>query len=68
MPSYSLNIFVIQKFYENKPKFNGVYSRNNLSKTKDGVYVINLDMYELIGTQWFALYVNANNLNELKKT
>ena len=31
------------------PKFNGVYSRNNLSKIKDGAYIINLDDYESIG-------------------
>ena len=31
-------------------KFNGVYSTNNLPKTKDGAYVINLDEYESIGT------------------
>ena len=30
--------------YQNKPRFNGVYSRDNLSdKIKDGAYVINLD-------------------------
>ena len=33
-----------------KPKFNGVYSRNNLPKIKDGAYVINLDEYKSIGT------------------
>ena len=30
--------FEIQKFYQNEPKFNGVYSRNNLSKIKSGAY------------------------------
>ena len=25
----------IQKYYQNKPKFNGLYSRNNLPKIKD---------------------------------
>ena len=38
--------------------FNGVYSRNNLSKTfKKGAYVINLDEYENTGTHWVALFV-----------
>ena len=37
----------------------GVYSRDNLlNKIKDGAYVINLDEYCDIGTQWIALYVN----------
>ena len=29
MPSHPLTNFEIQKYYDNKPKFNGVYSRNN---------------------------------------
>ena len=30
-------------YYQNKPKFNGVYSRNNVpDKTKDRAYVIKL--------------------------
>ena len=40
--------------------FNGVYSRNNLSKIKDGEYIINLDEYKSIGTHWIALYGNDN--------
>ena len=33
----------------------------NLPKTKDGVYVINLDEFKSIGTHWIALYVNGNS-------
>ena len=58
----SFNKFEIQKYYENEPNFNGVYSRNNLPKIKDGAYVINLDEYESIGTRWIALCVNNNNV------
>ena len=61
MSPHSLTNFKIQKFYQNEPKFNGVYSRNNLCKIKDGAYVINLDEYEATGTNWIALYVNANS-------
>ena len=43
MPLHPLRNFEIQKYYQNKPKFNGVYARNNLPKIKDGAYVINLD-------------------------
>ena len=43
------------------PRFNGVYSRDNLPKTiKNGAYVINLDEYEDAGTHWIALYVKNN--------
>ena len=61
MPPHPLTNFEIQKYYQNKPKFNGVYSRNNLSKIKDGVYVTNLDEFKSIGTHWITLYVNGNN-------
>ena len=62
MPPHPLTNFEIEKYYENKPKFNGVYSRYNLSKIKDGAYIITLDEYESIGTHWTALYVNDNNV------
>ena len=55
--------FEIQKYYKNEPRFNGVYSRDNLPKIKDGAYVINLDGYSDIGTHWVALYVQNNNNN-----
>ena len=36
----------INEYYKNEPRFNGVYSRNNLPKIiKKGAYVINLDEY-----------------------
>ena len=62
MPTHPLTNFEIQNYYQNEPKFNGVYSRNNLPKIKDGAYVINLDEYKPIGTHWIALYVNKNNI------
>ena len=61
MPPHPLKNFEIQKYYQNEPKFNGVFSRNNLPKIKDGAYVTNLYEYESIGTHWIALYVNSNN-------
>ena len=48
----------INEYYKNEPRFNGVYSRNNLpDKIKKGAYVINLDEYANIGTHWIALFV-----------
>ena len=45
----------------NEPRFNGVYSRDNLPKiTKKGAYVINLDEYENTGTHWIALFIKTN--------
>ena len=62
MPPHPLTNFEIQKYYQNEPRFNGVYSRDNLPKIKDGAYVINLDEYSDIGTHWVALYVNNNSV------
>ena len=62
MPPHSSTNFEIQKYYQNKPKFNGVYSRNILSKIKDETYIINFDEYKSIETHWIASYVNAKNV------
>ena len=56
---HPLTNFKIEAYYQNEPRFNGVYSRDNLNdKIKDGTYVINLHEYSDIGTHWIALYVN----------
>ena len=53
----------MQKYYQNEPRFNGVYSRDNLPKIKDGAHVRNLDEYLNIGTHWVTLWVdNSNNV------
>ena len=62
MLPHHLTNFEKQKYYQNEPKFNCVYSRNNLPKIKDRAYVINLDESKSIGTHWIALYVNGNNV------
>ena len=62
MLPHPLTNFEIQKDYQNEPKFNDDYSRNNLSKIKDGAYIINFDEYESIGTHWIALNVTAKNV------
>ena len=50
-------------YYQNEPRFNEVYSRDNLpNKIKDGAYVINFDDYSDIGTHWVALYALNNNV------
>ena len=60
MPPHSLTDFEIQRYYQKKPRFNSVYSRNNLPKIKNGTYVITLDEYKSIGTCWIALHVNGD--------
>ena len=65
MPPHPLTSFEIQNYYQNEPKFIGVYSRNNLPKMKEGSYVINIDKFKSIGTHWIALYANGNNGSNL---
>ena len=61
IPPDPLTNFEIQKYYENEPRFNGVFSRDNLPKTiKNGTYVINLDEYADVGTHWIGLFCNKN--------
>ena len=67
-PPHPLTNFEKQECYQNEPRFNGVFSRDNLpnsihpkglgSAVKNGAYVVNLDEYRDIGTHWVALYVN----------
>ena len=55
MLPHPLTSFEIQKYYQNESKFNGVYSRDNLSKINNGEYAINLDEYSDIRTHWVTL-------------
>ena len=61
LPPRRLTNFEIQKYYQNKPNFNGVYSRNNLSKIKKEAYVINRDQHESVGAHLTPLYVNSDD-------
>ena len=72
LPPHPLTNFEIQEYYQNEPRLNGVFSRDNLpnsirpkglgSPAKNGAYVINLDEYHDIGTHWVALYVNNKTI------
>ena len=55
--------FEIQMYCQNERRFNGVYSRNNLTgKIKYGAYVINLDYYSDNETHWIVLYALNDNV------
>ena len=63
MSPHPLTNFEIQKYYENEPRFNGVFSRDNMpKKIKDGAYVINLDEYADVGIHWIALFCNRRDI------
>ena len=62
MSPHPLVNFEIEKYYQNEPRFNGAYCRDNLPKIKDGAYIINFAEHSDIGTHWVALYVQDNNV------
>ena len=64
MPRHPLTNFEIKKYYKNEPRFNGVFSKNNLPKKeiKDGTYIINLDEYANVSTHWIALFCKKMKL------
>ena len=58
VPPHPFTNFEIERYYQNKPRFNRFYSRDNLQKkVKDLAYVINLDEYADVGAHWIPLYV-----------
>ena len=61
MLPHPLTSLKTQKYYQNKPKLNGAYSRNSLSKIKD-MNIVNLDEYESIAARWIALHLSAENI------
>ena len=57
MPPHLLTNFEIQKYYQNEPRFSGIFPRNNLpKKIKDGAYAINIDEYVDVGSLWIASF------------
>ena len=54
----------MQTCYQKEPRFNGIYSKDNLSRIRDGTYILNLDKYSDIGTHWIALYENKKRKNK----
>ena len=58
---HPLTNFELETYYQNEPRFNGVFSINNLpNKIKDGAYIIILDEYADVGIHWIALFCNKN--------
>ena len=60
LPHHFTN-FEMQRYYQNKNKFNSVNSRNKSSKIRDGAYVKHLDEFKSMETHWMALHVNDDN-------
>ena len=63
----------MQTYYQNEPRFIGVYSRDNLPyKIKNGAYVINLDEYsdivtDIVTVTYFDSFGTEHISKEVKK-
>ena len=61
-PFHPSTDFEIQDYFKNEKRFNGIYSKNNLSNLKNGAYFINLDHSKNTGTHWVAMFVKPNEV------
>ena len=57
----------IANYFNYKPRFDGVFSRNNLLRIKDGAYVINLNDKNSKGAHWISLFIEKNTALFIKK-
>ena len=49
-------------YFKDLKRFNGVFSRNNLPKSKNGAYVINLYHSENTGTHWVKVFMKKDEV------
>ena len=55
-----LNNIEITNHFNDKPRFNGFFSRSNLPRIKDGPNVINFHDENSKGTHWVSLFTDKN--------
>ena len=64
MSPHPLINFEKEKYYENEPRFNGFFSRDDMPKNiKHGAYVLNLDEYKDEGRHWIVLFCNKSEIS-----
>ena len=60
--SPSIMQFYITEYFNNEPRFNGVYSKDNLPRIKDETFFINLNDKQSKGTHWISLFIHKNTV------
>ena len=55
-----ITIVLLTTYFCRDCRFNGVFSRNNLPKIKDGAHIKNLDDKNSKETHWISLFVDRN--------
>ena len=56
-PFHPLTNVEIIKYFKDEPRFNGVYSGDNLPKLKKRAYIVTLDHSKNTGTHWVVIFV-----------
>ena len=62
IPFHPLTNWEIMHYFKNAKGFNGVFSRNNLPKLKNGACVINLDHSKNTGRHWIVIFMNSSEV------
>ena len=62
IPFHPLSNFEIMDYFKDVKRFNGVFSRDNSPKLKNGVYAINLDHSKNTGTHWAVILMKKDEV------
>ena len=63
MPLHPLTNFEIKRYYQNEPRFNGVFSKDNLpKKIKHGAYITNLHSMQVLVSTGLLYFVKKAKL------
>ena len=57
-----LRLLIIDKCFNHEPGFNGIFSRDNLPRIKDGAFVIILNDKQSKGTHWVSALIHRIRL------
>ena len=60
MPLPILSNIKTAKYFNYDPRFNGVFSRDNLPRMKDGAYIINLNDKQSGVRRWVSFFIDRN--------
>ena len=60
VPLHPLNNIEVTNYFNDEPRFNGLFSGKNLPKIKDEAYVISHNHKNSKGTHWVSLFIDRN--------
>lgn len=60
IPLHPLSKIEISEYINHETRFNGVFLRHDLSRIKDGSYVMIFDDKKIKGAHWVSLFFDGN--------